>query len=89
MAAFAALKPCRFGSVDYGKGDIIPDGVVLPERVLSLTRMGYIAQAASKSVPEVGRGTAEPHTQEPESGREAQTGEPDAHPTGKKAANKK
>jgi hypothetical protein len=92
MAAFAALKPCRFGSVDYGKGDIIPDGVVLPERVLSLTRMGYIAQAASKSVPEVGQettGSPPAPTQEPENGQEPQAGEMDAHPAGKKAASKK
>ena len=45
MAAFVALKPCRFGGVDYAKGSIIPDGVVLPSRVLTLTRQGTIAPA--------------------------------------------
>lgn len=51
MATFAALKPCRFGSVFYGQGDIIPDGVVLPKRALALTRMGYIAPSSAKRPP--------------------------------------
>ena len=92
MAAFAALKPCRFGSVDYGQGDIIPDGVVLPKRALALTRMGYIAPATSKSVPEAGQETTgfpPAPVQEPENGQEPQAGETDAHPAGKKAASKK
>ena len=54
MAAFVALKPCRFGSVDYRQGDIIPDGSVLPKRVLAMTRMGYIAPASSPGVQETG-----------------------------------
>lgn len=78
MAAFIAIKPCRFGSTDYGKGDIIPDGVVLPGRARALTRMGYIALAVQQSVQEAGQERQE-HPQEPpkpqENGQEPPQGQ--------------
>lgn len=81
MAAFIALKPCRFGSVDYGKGDIIPDGSVLPQRVPAMTRMGYIAPAPSPSVQEADAGGQESPQEPPaatENGEESPQGQEDA-----------
>ena len=97
MAAFIAIKPCRFGSVDYGKGAIIPDGVVLPGRARALTRMGYIALAVQQGVQEAGQERQEPpqeppkpqeNGQEPpqgqENGEEASTEKKPVAKTGKK-----
>lgn len=39
---FIALKPCRFGGMDYKIGDSIPQEKVLPERVEALHQMGII-----------------------------------------------
>lgn len=44
MAAFIALKPCRFGTVDYGRGDTIPAETITPSRTAVLIRTGYIAR---------------------------------------------
>ena len=91
MAAFTALKPCRFGSVDYGKGDIIPDGAVLPQRALAMTRMGYIAPAPLESVHKDGQENTETPpamTNEPENGQENPPAGEEAPATGKKSAAK-
>lgn len=92
MAAFVALKPCRFGSVGYGQGDIIPDGAVLPKRVLALARMGVIAPVPADSVHNDQHQEIIPTpdlTKEPENGQESLQNEEPAPAPGKKAASKK
>jgi len=44
MSGFICAKPCRFGTADYYPGDLIPDGVVMPQRVKKLIAGGYIAR---------------------------------------------
>lgn len=78
MAAFIAIKPCRFGSTDYGKGDIIPDGVVLPGRVRSMTRMGYLAPVTLPNAQEAGQDVQGPPQEPPkpqENGQEPPQGQ--------------
>lgn len=76
MSAYIALKPCRFGSVDYRQGDTIPDGTVLPQRAVAMARMGYIAPAVSPSVQEADAGGQESPQEPPKAPEDEQESPP-------------
>ena len=42
MAAYIAMKPCRFGRNAYRPGERIPADAILPKRVAALIRYGQI-----------------------------------------------
>lgn len=43
MVEYKALKACRFAGVAYGKGDTIPEAVIVKKKVNALVSMGIIA----------------------------------------------
>ena len=88
MAAFIAIKPCRFGSTDYGEGDIIPDGVVLPARVRAMTRMGYIAPATLPT-QETGQDVQESSQEPPKPKEDGQESPPQGQESGEDASAEK
>ena len=45
--AYIANRPCRFGEQDFFKGDIIPENLILPERVAALIRSKVITDTVS------------------------------------------
>ncbi len=52
MAAYIALKPCKFGNTPYLKGSSIPAGKVMVSKADALIKMGIIAPSIEAvSVP--------------------------------------
>lgn len=45
MADYIACRPCRFGGVNYKKGERVPGEKVLPQKANELIAMKYIKKA--------------------------------------------
>lgn len=53
-------KQLSIGGVTYNAGDVVPDGVILPERTGKLLRNGYIAEIGSELPEKQVERTAKP-----------------------------
>ena len=61
---YLCIKQLPAGGQTYCPGEIIPGGVILPERARALERMGYISKVEPKTLFEGGGRTASFYTQE-------------------------
>ena len=83
--AFIALKPCKFGGVQYRRGDNIPADMVLKDRVPCLVAIGMIAKVED-SQPNTKAAQPEAKAKQPEQEQAAKDNgkQPEAEATPKR-----